>query len=121
MESSMSDAFVQDLLNAPGTKEALAWLNGGGEQDFRSIGELETNEESISLVELIYTVGATKVLAVEIDEFAEGQNTGKLVIQLPDNDVQRQRLFAWAGAVAEQQGLEPEADSGQRYLFLMLD
>ena len=117
----MSDEFVQPLLDASDTKEALSWLRAGNERDFRSIGELETNEESISLIELIYRAGATEVFAVEIDEFPEGQNTGKLVVKLPDDTAARRRLFDWAGTIAEQQGFDPEVDSGQQYLFLMLD
>ena len=117
----MTEDFIKQFLGASDTQEALGWLRGGSEANFRSIGELETNEESIELVELIYRAGATEVLAVEIDEFTEGQNTGKLVIRLPDTVAQRQRLFEWAGTLAEQQGLDPEPDTGQQYLFLMLD
>src|SRR5688572_7455985 len=104
----MSDDFVQPYLNAPDTKEALGWLRAGNEQDFRSIGELETNEESLQLIELIYAAGATEVLAVEIDEFPEGQNTGKLVVKLPDDVAKRKRLLEWAGTSAQQQGCEPD-------------
>jgi hypothetical protein len=115
----MSDEFHEQFLNAPDTKEALSWLRGGSDQDFRSIGELETNEESVQLVELIYTAGA--VLAVEIDEFEHGQNTDSLLIQLPDDAAKRKRILQWAGTIAEQQGLEPESDTGQRYILLTFE
>ncbi len=117
----MIDDFVQQFLNAPTTKEALGWLRAGTDEDFRSIGELETNEESISLVELIYNAGASEVLAVEIDEFPEGQNTGKLVVKLPDDSAKRKCILDWAGTISQQQGFDPEPDSGQQYVFLMLD
>ncbi len=118
----MSDEFVQRFLNAPNTQEAKSWLCGGSESDFRSVGELETNRESIALVQQIYDAGATEVLAVEIDDYpGEGQNTGKLVIKLPDSAEARQRVFAWAGDIAESQGFDAEPDSGQSYVFVMLD
>ncbi|MHC4333566.1 MAG: hypothetical protein ACYSUP_02735 [Planctomycetota bacterium] len=118
----MSDEFVQRFLGDPNSREVLNWLRASSEDDFRSLGELETTDESITLVQEIYEAGAVYVLAVEIDEYPEGQNTGKLVIKLPEDDADaRKRVFAWAGNVAQQQGFDPEQDSGQSYLFVMLD
>jgi hypothetical protein len=77
--------------------------------------------ESIALVQEIYDAGAVEVLAVEIDDYPDdGQNTGKLVIRLPNGE-QRKGVFAWAGSAAEAQGFDPEQDMGQSYLFVMLD
>ena len=118
----MSDAFVERFLDSPNTKEALSWLRAASESDFRSVGEHETTEESIALIEEVYDAGAAEVLAVEIDEYPdEGQNTGKLVIKLPDDTNARQRVFAWVGEIAQSQGFDAEQDSGQSYLFVMLD
>jgi hypothetical protein len=119
-DDAYTDAEIESLRTASDTHEALGWLRGGTEEDFRSIGELETTEESIQLVQLIYQAGATEVLAVEIDRFDEGQNTDTLLIKLPDNREKRHRLLEWAGAVAQQQGFEPEHDTGQSYLVLTL-
>jgi hypothetical protein len=121
-EDYMSDEFVQQFLGAPNTREVLEWLRGGAADDFRSLGELGTNEESIAMAQEIYVAGAVEVLAVEIDDYpGEGQNTGKLVIKLPDRPDDRKRVFAWGGTMAESQGFDPEVDSGQSYLFVMLD
>lgn len=117
----MSDEFVQQFLESPSTKEALAWLQAGSDSDFRSVGESESTEESIALIQQIYDAGAEEVLAVDIDEYPEGQNTGKLVIRLPADPAARERVFAWAGEIAESQGFDAEQDSGQSYVFVMLD
>ncbi len=118
----MSDAFVQQFLNAPNTREVLEWLRGAPDGEFRSLGEFGSTEESIALAQDIYDAGAAEVLAVEIDYYeGDGQNTGKLVIKLPDESEARKRVFAWAGANSESHGFGPEPDTGQRFLFSMLD
>jgi hypothetical protein len=117
----MSDGFCQKFLDDPSTQEVLAWLRAGSSEDFRSLGELATTEESIALAMEAYQAGAAKVFAVEIDEYPEGQNTGKLVIKLPADADARRRALGWAGAIAQEQGFEAEKDNGQSYLFVMLD
>ena len=59
--------------------------------------------------------------AIEIDEYERGNNTGKLIIELPDDAAARKRVFAWAGKIAREQGFDPEREAGQRYVFVMLD
>lgn len=118
----MSDEFVQQFLGSPNTREVLKWLGESSETDFRSIGELGSTEESIALANEIYDAGSVEVLAVDIDEYPdEGQNSGKLLIKLPKDSDERKRVFARAGQIALSQGFDPEIDSGQSYLFVMLD
>jgi hypothetical protein len=116
-----SDEFVQQFLGVPNTREVLEWLAESKEGDIRSLGEQDSTEESLALAKEIYDAGATEVLAVEIDDLGDGQNTGKLLIKLPRRRSERKQVFAWAGALAESLGFEPEADIGQFYLFVMLD
>jgi hypothetical protein len=40
---------------------------------------------------------------------------------LPEAPNDRERVFAWAGAMAQSQGFDPDEDVGQSYLFVMLD
>jgi hypothetical protein len=87
----------------------------------RTLGEDETTADSIQLVEEIYAAGAVHVLAVEIDSYDEGENTGKLVIELPANAQDREMVLQIAGKIAESQGFDPESDNGQKYVFVMLD
>ena len=118
----MSDKFVQQFLGAPDTREVLEWLRTTPDGEFRSLGESGSTEDSIALAQEIYDAGAAEVLAVEIDEYEdEVQNTGRLVIKLPDEAEARKRVFAWTNAISESHGFDPEPDTGQHYLFTMLD
>ncbi len=88
----------------------------------RTLGELPTREVSIELAKVIYDLGATKVTAVKIDRYPDGQeNTGRIVISLPSNSEARTRVFKWYGEQSEQLGFDPETDTGQKHLLLMLD
>jgi hypothetical protein len=112
--------FIKQFL-ASNKAEALEWLRGGSEKSFRNLGEMQTTQESIAFVEHLYDLGAEQVLAVEIDEYDGGQNTGYLLVQLPYDDNARIRLFAFERQHAEQFGFEGETDEGQEYLYLKLD
>lgn len=118
----MSDEFVQRFLDAPDTREALGWLKEDQTGMQRTLGEGLPAKESIQFVQAFYDAGAQQVLAVKIDDYGHGmENTGKIVIQLPDAPDQRAALLAKAGEIAQSQGFDAEPDNGQRYVFLMLD
>ena len=114
------DAVVLKLLADPGRKEALSWLKGAGDNEFRNLGELEPSE-SIALVERLYALGARQVLACEIDVFPEGQNAGKLLIERPTEASASARLLDWANRHHESMGFMSDLDRGQIYLFVWLD
>jgi len=116
-----SDEFELQLLAGPAVREALAWLEETREPS-RSLGEATGQDESIRFVKELYDFGAVTVHAVEIDGApSEDQNTGKLVIEPPQDQGQRDKLLDLCGELAIEQGFDPEPDVGQRYLFLMLD
>lgn len=110
----------EELLNDAASKEALEWLQSGP-PDSRTLGELPTTAASLELVRKVYAVGAKSVTAVKIDTYPEGQNTGKLIITLPAESTARQRVFDWCGRIAEQNGFDPDTDTGQQHLLVMLD
>jgi hypothetical protein len=107
---------VQETLENRGPQQVRDWIR----QENRTLGELG-REESLSLADEIYKAGAAHVYAIEIDEYPEGSNTGKLIIELPDDAAARERVLAWAGVIAREQGFDAESDIGQRYVFSMLD
>jgi hypothetical protein len=113
--------FFQQFLDAPNTREVLAWLRESSADDLRWLGETGSDEASIALAQEIYDAGAVEVLAVDIHKDPGEQSTGRLVIKLPETRNDRERVFAWAGAMAQSQGFEPDEDEGQTYLFVMLD
>jgi hypothetical protein len=115
------DEFVQQFIGTPETKEALDWLSGATRKKPRMLGDDETTADSIQLVEELYAAGAVEVLAVEIVRYEEGENSGKLVIELPQKAQDREMVFDIAGKIAESQGFDRDTDVGQKYVFVMLD
>ena len=114
----MADPLTERLVNDPASREAREWLRSG---DGNTLGELESTEKSLAIVDEAYSAGAIKVLAVEIDDYPEAQNSGKLVIELPTASANRAAVFAWASEIAATHGFDGEADEGQTHLFVMLD
>jgi hypothetical protein len=120
LDEELHRKFVDKLL-ASRKAEALTWLQAGSEKSFRNIGELETTEESVAFIERIYSLGAKTVLAVEIIQWEQGENTGKLLVELPRDRFLRSELFAFEKQHAESMGLDGAEDVGQLYLYLKLD
>ena len=116
------EKFIEKLLGKPNKAEALSWLSEASHESFRSVGELESNEVSLNLIQEIYKAGAVEVIAVEIDKYPDGgENTGKLVIEMPQQAEARKRVLEWCNKVGEDQGFDPSEDYGQRFEFVMLD
>jgi hypothetical protein len=119
--------FCENLISAPNAKEAREWLQTGRGRGFAlvTLGELDSTEDSLVLVEKAYAAGAVRVTAVEIDDYPDlmggCQNTGKLVVTLPDAPSKRAKVLAWASEIAEEQGFDALTDTGERYVFVMLD
>ena len=116
-------SFCEDLISKPNAKEVREWLQSGRKRGF-TLGILDSTEESLALVEKAYAAGAVRVTAVEIDEYPDmggAQNTGKLVIELPDAASKRAKVLAWASKIAEKQGFDALTDTGEAYVFVMLD
>jgi hypothetical protein len=99
--------------------EALGWLKESGTNN--TLGELGTTGESIALVQAAYEAGALEVLAIEIDGYGDFENTGKLIVKLPTEKGARNRVLHWCGRIAVEQGFDPEEDTGQTHVFVMLD
>ena len=116
------EQFLVDLLEKPNRAEALPWLKESSEASYRTVGELKSNDESLALVNDALMAGAVEVVAVEICTYPDGsQNTGKLVIKLPDYPATRKQVLEWANQFSAALGLESENDFGQRHTLVMLD
>jgi hypothetical protein len=114
--------FIQGLLRKKNTAEAFSWLDEATDESSRTLGELDSNEKSIDLVAEAYRAGAVKVMAVDIDTYPDGhQNTGKLIVELPEDKSRRKAVFDWCGKQAQATGYDSEEDGGQSHLFVMLD
>jgi hypothetical protein len=121
-EMEDEEQFIQQLLAGPNSAEAYSWLDECSDESLRTVGELESNEQSLDLIQEIYTAGAVKVIAVEIDKYPDGaENTGKLVILLPAETEARKRVLEWCSKISEEQGFAAHEDVGQKHVFVMLD
>lgn len=122
-----NDRWYESLISTPNAKEARQWLRTGRKRGFAlvTLGELDSSEESLALVEEGYAAGAVRVTAVEIEDYPDimgGMQTSKrLVVTLPDAPAKRAKALAWAGKIAEDHGFDAETDIGQQYVFLFLD
>ena len=107
------DEFIKKFLLKPNRGEARQWLKGG---EGRFIGEL-THEDSVEFVEDGYKAGATKIIAVEIEE----ETTNCLIAYLPPAGSKREQVFRWNSEFALKSGFDPYDDWGQNELFVFFD
>ena len=101
----------------------LEWLRAGAERGY-TLGEINSTDESIKFVSPAYDLGAVRVTAVEIDPYPDcggAQNTGRLVITLPNDPHRRAAVLRWAGRISESHGFDAEGDTGQEHVFITLD
>jgi hypothetical protein len=112
---------IEDMLEDVKSQEALGWLRSGN-PDSRTLGEASGTAESIALVEELYARGATRVTSVRIETYdGDQQNSGKLIVSLPGDPIARTRLFEWFSDAAKELGFDPDQDTGQRHVLVMLD
>src|SRR5437870_3819650 len=116
-----NEKFIDARLADPNKAEVRAWLGGHRDDYFINLGELESNEASLQLVNRFYEAGAIEIVAVEIDKYeGEGENTGKLVVVLPEGGEQRSKVFDLCSDIAQEQGFDPLEDFGQRRVLSCL-
>ena len=99
-----------------GAYEALDWLRGDAHQA-STIGEFGFIE-SLGAVRRGYAAGAKRIHVYEV--FCR-RDTGlpfshRLLVELPAEQVARERIFAWARSLES----DPDDDRGQEFLALRL-
>lgn len=112
-----------DRLLAADHAEAYGWLMTAPPGTQRTLGEAQTPAASVELVQHLYALGAATVLAMQIDRdpVSGFENTGHLLVRLPDKSAARAKLFEAEREIAEAQGYDGEVDRGLPYLYLKLD
>jgi hypothetical protein len=113
------DEFCLNLIRNTESAEVMSWLED--ESKPRSLGVLGGTKESIEFIQEVFDAGAVQVFAVEIDDYEDSENTGKICVELPTDPKLRQRVLDWTGEIACEQGFEQQLDVGQQYVFMMLD
>lgn len=116
-EAQEIDTWVEeDLAESDGHAEARGWL---ASDEHTTVGASKGDVQS--LVEALYSAGATKVHVTGIEAIAGRQMTASLVATLPDNSFSRIRLFDVEAKFYQLSPDETTKDVGQRYLNFGLE
>jgi hypothetical protein len=117
-----SEKLIQILLRRADAAEARSWLGNHRKNPHRNIGEM-SHDDSKSLVERMYELGAKQVIVSEIGASPGGEyeSTDNLVVKLPEDKAARASLFDLANEHTMRMGFEPGDDYGQEYLFVWFD
>jgi hypothetical protein len=116
-EALMDDVLAPEWIVARNTREALSWLKGSSEADYRSLWSSKTTAQSIAWVEAAYAAGATKVFAAEIQpyEWDNSRYVNHVVVYLPKDPITRAQFFSWIGKRSKKPAERPR-DYGQSFL-----
>jgi hypothetical protein len=113
LERHRHTEFINKFLRKPNRGEARQWLKG---DENRWIGEM-SHEDSVEFVEDGYKAGATKIIAVDIDD----ETTDRLIVYPPSAGTKREQVFMWNNKHAQEMGFDPDEDWGQNELFIYFD
>ncbi len=98
-------------------EDAVQWVHFKG----RTLGEM-TPSASRNVVDKLLKLGAVAVHACKIDSYEDGtENTGHLVVELPNTQPARSALLKHIDRLARKQGHAGDLDDGQKYAYLKLD
>jgi hypothetical protein len=121
VSSADTDDLARAILARQGAHEALSWLKDDSTPEC-SLGEASTINDSIALVESLYRAGAVRVWVFDVrGSGAVGQNSGRLLVELPNDAKPRQMLLSECSKIGAEQGFSAEVDYDQQYVVLMLD
>ncbi|HSK42910.1 MAG TPA: hypothetical protein VLA83_03370 [Candidatus Binatia bacterium] len=116
-QANKTDRFCRDLMAIETCAEAPAWIKTHN----HTLGEMD-HAASCRLVNKLMRLAGIRIFACKIDDYGEqGQNTGHLVIELPQSKELRPRVFRALARIAEQRGFSGDPDDGQSYAYVKLD
>lgn len=116
-EAFMIDVMAPEGIAAKNTREALAWLEGSTDADYRSLWSDKSTAESLAFVQRAYAAGAEKVFAVEIQpyEWDERRSVSWILLKLPSDPLRRASFFQWLATQYKRPDDIP-ADFGQSFV-----
>ena len=117
----LTKKVIGKLLADPAKEDLFSWLKAGTKEAPRTLGELRSPAASLKLAMRIYRAGPKKIWAVEIQKRAGFQNTGRLVVVLPEPKAARAAVFNVVNALSAKQGFDPTPDWGQKHALITLD
>jgi hypothetical protein len=113
------DHYCEKLIRDPANIDAFAWFKdpfGGAKR----LGSWST-EEGLAFAHRLEAHGAVRIVAVGVHrvEGPEAYETASaLIVELPQEPSKRLELFKLYAKQVRSAGLAPQADNGQRYLYL---
>jgi hypothetical protein len=114
------DAACQALLDDPESLDAFDWLNRASPLP-KKPGSM-TTDEALALAYRLDSLGAVRVVAVGMKRVKSGPESRDesrgVVVTLPTDPAKRLGLFRLYEKQIRQYGYAPQADKGQKYLFV---
>jgi hypothetical protein len=115
--AAQTDAFCEAMLATGKRADAESWI----ESKNHTLGE-NSHSKSRNLIIKLRRVGAKGVHACDIDCYDDDQeNTGHLVVELPNGTAARKAVLREVDRLASHQGFHGDVDNGQRYSYVKLD
>jgi hypothetical protein len=111
------DREAERMIAQPGTAEAREWLDAAKHPD-HTVMEMSA-EDARTMVAGFYERGAHQVYVLDPTKIGNGVVISELAIKLSQDPSQRQQCLAWAAK--HQEGDQPAADQGQKYLLISTD
>lgn len=110
------DEFCRELMGRGRCADAIEWIAEKG----HTLGE-RTPAASRQLVRRLVETGCPKVVACDIEVEDGEENTGHLVVELPQGAAERAKVLKAIARMAARQGYRGDPDDGQRYAYVKLD
>jgi hypothetical protein len=116
-EARKSDAFCSSLMERGKCSEVREWIKSKN----HTLGERNWTSSN-NLVNKFVSLGCVNIYACEIDSYGDGnENTGHLVVELPQNNLERKKIFKKIDNLAREQGYDGPFDNGQQFAYVKLD
>ncbi|MFZ6778823.1 hypothetical protein ACO0LD_18520 [Undibacterium sp. Ji83W] len=111
------DEWCGNLIAETSGEDAFAWFDNP-----KATLGLMSRAKSRRMLTTLQNAQCGSVFACDIDRIdSPYENTGHLVIELPQDSDMRKKVFKLAGRIVQEQGYDASPDNGQKYLYLKLD
>ena len=110
------DTICAGILTEEDCEDVAFWMK----KSISTLGEM-TRRASRELVRKLMGNGAVRIIACKIDRAVDRENSGELVVVLPQEPRLRKSIFKIAANWAIKSGFEPTPDDGQTMVYIKLD